>query len=157
MIGFRPNGRKFTVTEQNVGINESEDADDMQVGDVVTFSYSANARREVPVDPTITRVRHDLRWEHVLAEDYKQSHLHQSRSDSIGAELSHEVANYSEPSGHWSDKGISEKNKSNMRNFFENIARRRNLDPLLPDTWYSIPRKEVEQTRVSPHFICNIF
>lgn len=43
------------------------------------------------------------------------------------------------PIGYWT----SEKGR-NMREFFENIARRRNLDPLVADTWYSISRSEIK-------------
>lgn len=31
-----------------------------------------------------------------------------------------------------------------MRSFFENVAKSRNLDPLIPETWYKISRQEVE-------------
>jgi hypothetical protein len=40
-----------------------------------------------------------------------------------------------QPLGYWTT--------NNMRLFLENFARDRNLDPLLPETWYEIPYKEI--------------
>jgi hypothetical protein len=36
-------------------------------GDIVTISYEVNARRTLPVNPEIRRVRTDVIWEDVLA------------------------------------------------------------------------------------------
>jgi hypothetical protein len=36
------------------------------VGDVVSFSYEGNARREMPVSPKIYRIRTDLSWDDVV-------------------------------------------------------------------------------------------
>lgn len=47
------------------------------------------------------------------------------------------------PYGYWT----SEKGK-NMRNFFEKYANSNSLDPLSPDTWYSISRKDIESLPV---------
>lgn len=38
----------------------------MEKGDVVTFTYEASARRELPVHPKIIRKRVDLSWADVL-------------------------------------------------------------------------------------------
>lgn len=35
------------------------------LGDIVTFSYDSFARRAVPVNPKISRIRIDISWEHV--------------------------------------------------------------------------------------------
>jgi hypothetical protein len=35
-----------------------------------------------------------------------------------------------------------------MRNFMESLARRKNMDPLLPETWHNIPYETVYQYRV---------
>ena len=55
-----------------------------------------------------------------------------------------ESENYtSQPSGFWSV------NKRNMRLFLEDFARQRNLNPLTPATWYSIPWKSIAESQVS--------
>ena len=36
-----------------------------KIGDVVTFSYENVSQRNIPLDPKICRVRHDVRWEDV--------------------------------------------------------------------------------------------
>jgi hypothetical protein len=48
----------------------------------------------------------------------------------------------SHPVGHWSAK--------NMRVFLETFAKNRNMDPLLPETWYNITRDAVMQAKVLP-------
>jgi hypothetical protein len=40
----------------------------LQLGDVVTIDYKNYTQNEVPVDPHITRVRSDLKWEEVLKD-----------------------------------------------------------------------------------------
>ena len=35
-----------------------------------------------------------------------------------------------------------------MRNFMESLARRKNMDPLLPETWHNIPYEAIYQYRV---------
>jgi hypothetical protein len=42
------------------------------VGDVVTFSYEIHARRELPVNPEIYRVRTDVSWEEVILNSLKE-------------------------------------------------------------------------------------
>jgi hypothetical protein len=46
--------------------------------------------------------------------------------------------------GHWStDK------HANMRVFFEQFAKERNFDPLVPENWYSLPAMEVYESKVN--------
>lgn len=47
----------------------------LQLGDIVTFSYEKNARREVPGNAKIYRVRHDLDWNEVLLSDTKKKEI----------------------------------------------------------------------------------
>lgn len=35
-----------------------------------------------------------------------------------------------------------------MRLFLEQFAKNRGMDPLVPETWYNIPRTELDRTRV---------
>ena len=44
------------------------------------------------------------------------------------------------PRGYW--------NHETMRAFMENIARRHHMDPLDPDTWYTIPAESIYQSKV---------
>lgn len=37
-----------------------------KLGDVVTFSYESNIRRDIPVHPKIYRIRTDISWEEVM-------------------------------------------------------------------------------------------
>lgn len=38
------------------------------LGDIVTFSYERHARREVPVDAKVVRVRNDVVWEDIVRD-----------------------------------------------------------------------------------------
>lgn len=42
--------------------------------------------------------------------------------------------------GHWT--------KQNMEEFFKKIAKSKNLDPLLAETWYSMPIDVIRATKV---------
>lgn len=50
----------------------------------------------------------------------------------------------SKPLGHWTEK--------NMRLFFEHFAKSRNLDPLLPDTWYHISPEDITKEKVFNYY-----
>lgn len=41
-------------------------------GDVVTFEFDHLLRRETPVNPVVTRIREDIRWDDALS-DYSNS------------------------------------------------------------------------------------
>ena len=38
----------------------------LSIGDVVSFSFESSARRELPVNPRIYRIRTDIEWEDVV-------------------------------------------------------------------------------------------
>ena len=59
LISNRPNGKLFAVSPQNVHIPLPK------LGNIVTFTYSSYARREVPADPDIVRLRSDVSWEEI--------------------------------------------------------------------------------------------
>jgi hypothetical protein len=70
-------------------------------------------------------------------------------------ELSQRVMGHSsKPFKHWTFK--------NLRAFFERFARSRKLNPFLPETWYSISRKQVSDVKVftsslsSPLFLLHV-
>ena len=47
----------------------------LTLGCVVTYSYESNARRAVPVNPIVERVRPDLQWDRVVDSFYKDTGL----------------------------------------------------------------------------------
>jgi hypothetical protein len=57
---YRPNGTIFPVSLDSVNIPTP------MKGDVVTFSYEIQSRREMPSNPSIVRKRTDISWEDVL-------------------------------------------------------------------------------------------
>jgi hypothetical protein len=58
---IRPTGTEFSVPATDVEIPTP------RIGEVVTFSYETMARRDVPTNPRIYRIRKDLSWEDVVA------------------------------------------------------------------------------------------
>jgi hypothetical protein len=44
------------------------------IGDVVTFSFDNYARRDLPVNPKIYRVRTDISWDDVIHNYAKEKH-----------------------------------------------------------------------------------
>jgi hypothetical protein len=72
------------------------------------------------------------------------------------------IFSYTEPSqklaryqiGHWN----SSERGNDMRDLLEKVASRLELDPLFPETWYSITRKNVEAISVLPtHLLLPLF
>eukprot|EP00026_Physarum_polycephalum_P002429 Phypoly_transcript_02435.p1 GENE.Phypoly_transcript_02435~~Phypoly_transcript_02435.p1 ORF type:complete len:884 (+),score=75.70 Phypoly_transcript_02435:120-2771(+) len=108
------NGVMFTVPQENVFIELPSP------GDIVTFSYEAFARRDVPVNPTIFRIRTDLAWDD-LVERATRSKKYLNETSEV-KELNTLVQ------GQWTLR--------TMRQYMENFARGRNMDPLEPKTWY---------------------
>ena len=41
------------------------------IGDVVSFSYDAHSRRDIPVNPKIFKVRTDISWEEVVQAEHE--------------------------------------------------------------------------------------
>eukprot|EP00026_Physarum_polycephalum_P003234 Phypoly_transcript_03244.p1 GENE.Phypoly_transcript_03244~~Phypoly_transcript_03244.p1 ORF type:complete len:742 (+),score=88.29 Phypoly_transcript_03244:221-2446(+) len=118
-----PNGNIFAVPYCDTQVAN------LKIGDVVTFAHDTSARREVPLNPKIVRLRHDLSWQDVLNNYHKdRSYLNES---SI---VSGFVAR---PAGYWT--------KRNLRLFLEQVAKNRSMDPLVAETWYSIPPEEIRQ------------
>eukprot|EP00026_Physarum_polycephalum_P001094 Phypoly_transcript_01095.p1 GENE.Phypoly_transcript_01095~~Phypoly_transcript_01095.p1 ORF type:complete len:1190 (+),score=164.67 Phypoly_transcript_01095:101-3670(+) len=128
-----PSGEKFTVA--TAGTN-------LAVGDVVTLEFDNYSQKNIPVNASISRVRKDLSWDDVLL-DFAKEHK-QSKSGNKNTPTARKV----KPAKYWT----SEKGKK-IRAFFEDFARSLNLDPLLPDTWYSIPRKAILQEKEARSFL----
>lgn len=63
----RPDGKTFSVPSENLHIPSPK------IGDVVTFSYESNIRRDVPFQPKIYKIRHDILWEEVIHSSLKEN------------------------------------------------------------------------------------
>ena len=133
-IFHRPDGKVFTVPAQDVRIPMPS------VGDVVTFSFDSYARRDLPVNPKIYRIRTDISWDDAQHSYAKEKHylsgkLCCPRFVIILMFFSEHLSLpgfTTQPVGHWTAK--------NMRAFLENYASQRGLNPLLAETWYNVPR-----------------
>eukprot|EP00026_Physarum_polycephalum_P001458 Phypoly_transcript_01460.p1 GENE.Phypoly_transcript_01460~~Phypoly_transcript_01460.p1 ORF type:complete len:826 (+),score=126.37 Phypoly_transcript_01460:385-2862(+) len=111
-----PNGITFEVPARDVLIPTPP------IGSVVTFCYESYSRKDVPLNPIITRIRADISWEEVLRGSLPERKLKQSQQF-----------------GYWT--------LENMRQYFENFAKSRNLDPLSAETWYSFPISDILQAK----------
>eukprot|EP00026_Physarum_polycephalum_P002346 Phypoly_transcript_02352.p1 GENE.Phypoly_transcript_02352~~Phypoly_transcript_02352.p1 ORF type:complete len:819 (+),score=94.09 Phypoly_transcript_02352:352-2808(+) len=110
----RPNGSTFLVSApKNMNLKK---------GDVVTFTYENYTRNSVPTNPKILHVRYDLNWGDVVREYL--------------AQLKKGNENAKKPQDH-----ADMRNRKNVRSFFESFAKRKNLDPLLAHTWYSVAQE----------------
>eukprot|EP00026_Physarum_polycephalum_P001724 Phypoly_transcript_01726.p1 GENE.Phypoly_transcript_01726~~Phypoly_transcript_01726.p1 ORF type:complete len:978 (+),score=124.21 Phypoly_transcript_01726:128-3061(+) len=110
-----PNGVTFSVPPESVQVPTPS------VGEVVTFTYEIHSRRDVPVNPKISRVRTDLAWDDVVMNSPSDIKLPGVQAPAFT----------SQPQGHWT--------KANMRKLLEKFARKNGLDPLRADTWYRTP------------------
>lgn len=103
-------------------------------GDVITFAYEKFSRNVVPVNPKIFRVRDDMAWRDVVRAPQTLN-----ASTQAGASFSQF------PMGYWSiHKG------KNARLFFEKLAKSKNMDPLVPDTWYTISKEDILSKKGGP-------
>lgn len=64
----RPNGTTIMIPMSDVHVSST-----VAVGDVVSFSFENYARRDVPVNPKIYRIRSDLSWLDVVHSAVKES------------------------------------------------------------------------------------
>lgn len=62
---YRPSGKTFEVAADDVLISTPS------MGDIISFSFESNSRRELPVNPKIFRVRDDLSWSDVVSNFQK--------------------------------------------------------------------------------------
>lgn len=64
---LRPDGDTMEVPNENIYVSST-----LSIGDVVSFSFECQARRELPVNPKIYRIRTDLSWEDVVYNSAKE-------------------------------------------------------------------------------------
>lgn len=151
---------------------------EIQKGDIVTFSYDSFGKRGLPTNAKIIRNRPELSWMNVIynfsREKYNKS-LNSMFVFSISYSLilsfilivifflfysyliiSSDVTMNSlneivarNPQGYWTNsQDEGEEGPSNLRKFFLDIAKQRNMDPLVPDNWYSMRNRELRQYKV---------
>eukprot|EP00026_Physarum_polycephalum_P003118 Phypoly_transcript_03127.p1 GENE.Phypoly_transcript_03127~~Phypoly_transcript_03127.p1 ORF type:complete len:674 (+),score=87.16 Phypoly_transcript_03127:242-2263(+) len=95
----------------------------LSLGDIVTFSFEGNVRGEVPAGPKIYRIRTDVLWDDVMQN-----------------------SSFSNPEG---SEGTVPVSRKELRQFMEEFAKKRNLDPLLAETWYNLAGKGFQQFKKS--------
>lgn len=136
---YRPSGQSFVVPRHNVHVVPFPSN-----GDIVSFSFKIDSRKELPVDAEIIRVRRDVSWEDVISS-------HSSDINGIIFLLVYDFINLFQDCsltrefkthswGHWTTE--------NMKSYMESLAKRFKLDPLIPDTWYKMPLKPLLQLKV---------
>eukprot|EP00026_Physarum_polycephalum_P001919 Phypoly_transcript_01922.p1 GENE.Phypoly_transcript_01922~~Phypoly_transcript_01922.p1 ORF type:complete len:959 (+),score=104.66 Phypoly_transcript_01922:166-3042(+) len=117
-------------------------------GDVVTFTFENFSNRSLPINPEISRVREDLTWRDVLR-------LHANSTSANSQRLSERSKKVVKPDlkpyGEWNPAKRAE-----VRNFFENIAKKRKLDPLVAKTWYTLTSNLVVQ-KEGKYYINQLF
>ena len=142
LLLYSPGGEQFEMTS---------DGPHYKVGDVVTVEYESHARREVPVGPRIVRIRTDVSWEDVLRDhasdltNYKTGHCLLSSCPLLFLILYlNMIANIyvdqNKPRDQWNWR-----DRKDTRKFFEEFASSLNMEPLNPETWYSITRQFLEE------------
>ena len=116
----------------------------------MTFSYELHARRDVLVNPKIYKVRTDVSWEEVQHNFMIQKK--QLAGNTIFILLRHLLtyllvnthvnftSHHDEIIGQWTAK--------KMRSYLEHFAKRKGLNPLVAETWYSLPHKELVKDKV---------
>lgn len=175
----RPDGRThITVPPQNVRIEASDqdgggvkrkekrerrnEIGGIGVGDVVTITYEDTShQRAQPVNAIIVRRRLDLHWPQVVLNHLRQLPRSQSLN-SIAFLLfvwyfiySLFWVEYSGGGEEFTSKPLrfwTAAQGKNMREWLVTFANDRGIDPLVADSWYHFPRKEIEKIKVHiPH------
>eukprot|EP00026_Physarum_polycephalum_P002145 Phypoly_transcript_02149.p1 GENE.Phypoly_transcript_02149~~Phypoly_transcript_02149.p1 ORF type:complete len:898 (+),score=87.49 Phypoly_transcript_02149:121-2814(+) len=119
------NGRLISIPAHNIPISG------LKPGDIVTFSYERHARKpDMVLNPTVVRIRTDVLWEDVVVNATKEARYL--------SEHSHMGGGSTLLKGEWTTK--------KLRLHMEHMARRRGLDPLLPETWLQIIPKFKHRT-----------
>jgi hypothetical protein len=144
----RPTGEIFSVPRHNVRIDPQPSK-----GDIVTFSYAINARRELPINPEITRIRTNITWTDIIASNGTEEKFLNGICGTNSwiivltqsLEQLHIKRFTTQSQGYWT--------AANMRLFMETFAKSFNLDPLLAETWYKIPPKIIYQLKVRDAYI----
>ena len=147
-FSHRPSGEAFTIPKKSI---QSETLPIR--GDIVSFTFE-NYRNAVPFNPKVVRIRRDISWKEVLHDALvhvpKSQSLNGNHPPALFTLLNH-VTEKTQKVVATKPKAVSygksERHKS-ARSFFDSIAKAKNLDPLLAESWYSITQKEIKSTKV---------
>eukprot|EP00026_Physarum_polycephalum_P001074 Phypoly_transcript_01075.p1 GENE.Phypoly_transcript_01075~~Phypoly_transcript_01075.p1 ORF type:complete len:1059 (+),score=134.10 Phypoly_transcript_01075:98-3274(+) len=120
-----PDGNNFSLKVDEKPYHPQE----YKKGDVVTFSYENFSRNSIPVNPKILRVRKDLSWKGVLAQESRPSLLGEISGKRVGQ--------------HVPGDATQETRKQRLRKFYEDLATDLGMDPRAPNTWYTLSRSTV--------------
>eukprot|EP00026_Physarum_polycephalum_P003756 Phypoly_transcript_03770.p1 GENE.Phypoly_transcript_03770~~Phypoly_transcript_03770.p1 ORF type:complete len:759 (+),score=109.95 Phypoly_transcript_03770:66-2279(+) len=128
-----PNGKSLLVPAYNIELSEL-----VKPGDVVSFNFETYTSNNVPTNPKIYRIRKDVVWEDIL-EDATQL---QPQPQELNETSTKPAGQVQRTSGFWTTQ-----NGKNARTFFEQVVRKKGLDPRSPHTWYSFKREWAEEER----------
>lgn len=119
-------------------------------GTVVTVTYDLNARRELPVNPKIERIRPDLDWVDILKSSGQDKSVFDGMRDIaercvkliLSLDRQESLLSFTTHArGHWTH--------ATMRAFMEQFAKNTMaLDPLSPSTWYTVDSKLLYKLKV---------
>eukprot|EP00026_Physarum_polycephalum_P000830 Phypoly_transcript_00831.p1 GENE.Phypoly_transcript_00831~~Phypoly_transcript_00831.p1 ORF type:complete len:1315 (+),score=159.79 Phypoly_transcript_00831:513-3947(+) len=103
-----------------------------KIGDVVSFSYEQTAKRAMPANVRVFRIRKDVNWEIVL------QNYHKENSPLSPGGISQVVTGLAPPT---TTTGGRLETRKKMRRLLEDFARSHNLNPLLAKTWYRLSKR----------------
>eukprot|EP00026_Physarum_polycephalum_P003386 Phypoly_transcript_03397.p1 GENE.Phypoly_transcript_03397~~Phypoly_transcript_03397.p1 ORF type:complete len:737 (+),score=68.96 Phypoly_transcript_03397:178-2388(+) len=133
-----PSGTKFYAHSKNVQLGLTP-----KPGEIVTFTYEAFVRGEVPANPQIIRIRQDIPWtnlKYLLTDSTKLN----KDSQIIAGQLRS------------SNKPWTEHLQETAQSFFKKVAHSEGFDPLVAENWYSVSTQTVVNYK-GAHAIINQF
>eukprot|EP00026_Physarum_polycephalum_P006122 Phypoly_transcript_06163.p1 GENE.Phypoly_transcript_06163~~Phypoly_transcript_06163.p1 ORF type:complete len:375 (+),score=45.58 Phypoly_transcript_06163:647-1771(+) len=127
------NGKIFTVKLESFMANNR--AIRLQKDDIITFSFSSRfTSSNIPIAPKFIDVCPGLIWNDLVQQHMQSVRSRNQEANALTARILQQLkSNNNKPSGYWTrDEG------ANVRRFFIEFAHSRSMDPLLPETWYSV-------------------
>eukprot|EP00026_Physarum_polycephalum_P004438 Phypoly_transcript_04457.p1 GENE.Phypoly_transcript_04457~~Phypoly_transcript_04457.p1 ORF type:complete len:692 (+),score=126.44 Phypoly_transcript_04457:282-2078(+) len=113
-----------------------------KIGELVTFVYFHHSKKTgSPTWAQIQVVRHDMSWQEAVY-NFRFSTL--PRQPQVTT-TSHSILRQTSPRA--STGYFTVGSSGNIRKFFDAFARARNLDPLKPESWYSVTAAQIEAVK----------
>lgn len=141
MCLFRANGNIFSVPQKNIIVSG------ICPGDIVSLSFK---KGEELVNSSISKIRTDISWDELILKENNENNnsnnnFNNSDNNNEEEEIEREKEIEKERGNeimrrHWTD--------ATMKKFLENVAKNFGMDPLLPETWYSITPTKIYQFKV---------
>ncbi len=131
--------------------------DELEEGDIVTFSYDYASRTETPINILLLHVRHDLKWQDVVYDFWRDNGKNPSLANPEGNIVSMQANSvtgmrgplckttpfiYIHIANYWKDI-------RNRREYFDKLAQENEFDPLIPENWYNIVKHKLILFKVS--------